>query len=167
MAKFAYLKTEKLECPCCGQCLSPPDGMLQFQWGYCPAAYPDPQRTYGWGDAILWQSDEAGRIPPWVYFCGANGFGANLGDPSIANLRVRAFAWGWNEIVCDACGASSIDIQIERGILTKVVPATPGCEIACITPDGRIIPCPEWDDHPMSMHELNRECPLIVPDAMP
>lgn len=167
MANLAYLKTEKLECPCCGQDLPLPHGILQFQWGYCPGRQLDPQRGYKWGDAILWRSDEAGRIPSWVYFRGTDAFGANVGDPSIANLRVRAFALGWNEIVCDACGASSIDIQIERGILTKVVAATPGCEIACIAPDGRIIPCPEWDDRPMSTHELHRACQFVIPDAMP
>ena len=126
----------------------------------------DPQRGYAWGDAILWRSDETGRIPSWVYFRGTDAFGANIGDPSIANLCVRAFASGGNEIACDACGASGVDMQIERGILTKAVAATSGCEIARIAPDGRIIPCPEWDDAPMSMHELNRACPLIVPDAM-
>lgn len=145
--------------------MSLPEGILQFQWGYCPGRVLDPQRVYAWGDAILWRSDEAGRIPSWVYFRGADGFGANIGDPSVANVRVRAFTLGWNEIGCDVCGLAAVDMHIERGILTKVVEATLGCEIARIVDDGRIIPCPEWDDHPMSTHELNRACPLIIPDA--
>lgn len=167
MANFAYLKTGRLECPCCGQVISLPDDILAFQWGYCPGRVLDPQLGYEWGDAILWRSDEAGRIPSWVYFRGADALGANIGDPTIADVRVRAFASGWNEVVCSACGTSGVDIQIEQGILTKVVAATSGCEIARIAPDGRIIPCPEWDDAPMSVHELNRTCPLIIPDAMP
>ncbi len=165
MPVCAYLNVDSIDCPACGSTVDLAFGQLLFQWGYCPARHPEPERAYDWGDAIRWRLDDAGQILPWVYFSGVDQGGGNIGDPQFANVRIRAYTFAWEDISCGACGAHGVDILVEHGILKNTVAVTSGCEISLIEQDGRISARPEWDDHPMTRCLVERRFRLVVPDT--
>ena len=158
MPKHAHLVIDL----CCPDCRAVVTDLCWFQWGYCASYSIVPEYLYRIGDAIRWAAADDGSIPAWTYFDIDNHAG-NLGDPAVLDLVVQdATELYWREESrrrrCPGCqqpieGAA---IEIRGGVIRRAWIYRRGeldhlVDLHELAPDGRLVPRPEWNDHPMEM----------------
>jgi hypothetical protein len=156
MPKHAHLQ-EELRCPDCHAAVI---DLAWFQWGYCANHGVVDEYLYRIGDAIRWATADDGSTPAWTYF-EIDNHGGNLGDPAVTDLVVKEVAelyWTHepDRRRCPGCGqpleGAAIEIRggvIRRAWIYRAGELARGAEIHVFAPDGRLVPRPAWNDHPM------------------
>jgi len=155
MPSYAHLDADLL-CPHCDAVIST---LVAFQWGYCPARIPIPEEFYHIGDAIRWRECRQGLVPAWTYFSDEFQQAANIGDPAVQNLLVQDSQFAWDTLALPQCLAckhhfGGAMIAIQNGIIQRAWLYLPddfdrNVDHYLISVDGRYVPKPEWNDHPM------------------